>query len=147
MSSLTKQEIEKIIPHRDNMMLLDAATEITETHGVAIHNVRADEFWCKGHFPGNPVMPGVLQVEALAQTACLVALNDVREKYPNKKGMGYFTTIDKCKFTRMVKPGDVLELEVKQIQKRLMMYKFEGVARVNGETTCTTTLSAILQFN
>ncbi|MDR0319293.1 MAG: 3-hydroxyacyl-ACP dehydratase FabZ [Rickettsiales bacterium] len=142
----TKKDIEKVIPHRGVMLLLDEATEITKTSGRAVHFVRDDEFWCAGHFPGNPVMPGVIQVEALAQTACLVALNAMMEKFPNQRGAGYFTKIENCKFTKLVCPGDVLELEVNLIMNKLTLYKFHGCARVNGETVSEATFSAIMQF-
>ncbi|MDR0448977.1 MAG: 3-hydroxyacyl-ACP dehydratase FabZ [Rickettsiales bacterium] len=144
--TLTRKEIEDIIPHRGTMLLLDGAKNMTKTSATGLHNVRDDEFWCCGHFPGNPVMPGVLQVEALAQTACLVALKAMMDKFPDQRGAGYFTKIENCKFTRMVLPGDVLELEVNQIMNKLTLYKFHGVAKVRGETACEATFSAIMQF-
>ena len=66
--------IEKVIPHRGDMRMIDEIREFNETAAVGIHHVRPDEFWCAGHFPGSPVMPGVLHIEARAPTACYVAL-------------------------------------------------------------------------
>lgn len=83
--------IEKIIPHRGDMRLIDEIREFNESSGVGIHYVRDDEFWCAGHFPGKPIMPGVLQVEALAQTACFIALKNLG--ITDGSTLGYFTTM------------------------------------------------------
>ncbi|MDR1071755.1 MAG: hypothetical protein LBL21_03890, partial [Rickettsiales bacterium] len=69
---INQESIKKLIPHRGDMLLLDEIREYNDVSGVGIHRVRDDEFWCEGHFPGKPIMPGVLQVEALAQTACFI---------------------------------------------------------------------------
>jgi 3-hydroxyacyl-[acyl-carrier-protein] dehydratase len=140
----TQEDIKFLIPHRDKFLLIDEMRDITDHSAVGIHRVRDDEFWCAGHFPGNPVMPGVLQIESLAQTACAVALNNLWNK-DKFKGAGYFTNIDDCKFKKIVRPGDVLELEVELIMNRLMLYKFVGKAKVNGEVVSEATFSAILQ--
>ncbi len=135
--------IEKIIPHRGDMRLIDEIREFNETSGVGIHHVRDDEFWCTGHFPGNPVMPGVLQVEALAQTACFIALHKLGARDGNI--LGYFTTIDKVKFSHIVKPGDTLELHVELLLSKMRMYKFHGIAMVAGKKVAEATFSAIMQ--
>jgi len=135
--------IEKIIPHRGDMRLIDEIREYNETSGVGIHYVRDNEFWCTGHFPGNPVMPGVLQVEALAQTACFIALNAIGAT--DGKTTGYFTNIDKVKFSHMVKPGDTLELHVELLMSKLRLYKFHGVAMVGDRKVAEAFFSAILQ--
>ncbi len=137
------KEIERIIPHRGDMRLIDEIREFTDTSGVGIHYVRDDEFWCAGHFPGKPIMPGVLQVEALAQTACFIALNHIDSQ--NGPMLGYFTTMEKIKFSHFVKPGDTLELHVELISSKMKLYKFHGIALVGGKKVAEATFSAILK--
>lgn len=138
------KEIEKIIPHRGNMRLVDEIREYNETSAVGIKYVRDDEFWCDGHFPGNPIMPGVLQVEALAQTACYVAFKNLSEE--ERKGtLGYFTTMEKIKFSHMVHPGDKLELHVELLMTKMKLYKFHGIAFVGGKKVAESTFTAVLQ--
>ncbi len=135
--------IEQVIPHRGNMRLIDEIREYDEHHGVGIHYVRDNEFWCAGHFPGQPIMPGVLQVEALAQTACFIVM--ARSGYNDGKSMGYFTTMEKIKFTHMVRPGDTLELRVELLMQKMSLHKFHGIAYVDGEKVAEATFTAILQ--
>jgi len=135
--------IEKVIPHRGDMRLIDEIREFDDRSGVGIHYVRDDEFWCAGHFPGKPIMPGVLQIEALAQTACFIALTMLGATDGNT--LGYFTTVDKAKFTHMVKPGDVLELHVELLMNKMRLYKFYGVAMVGDKKVAEATFSAIMQ--
>ncbi len=135
--------IEKIIPHRGHMRLIDEIRECQGTSGVGIHYVRDDEFWCAGHFPGKPVMPGVLQIEALAQTACFIAFTDMGAT--DGKTLGYFTTMEKIKFSHMVKPGDVLELHVELLMSKMRLYKFHGIAMVAGKKVAEATFSAIIE--
>lgn len=135
--------IEKVIPHRGNMRLIDEIREYSENKGVGIHYVRDDEFWCAGHFPGKPIMPGVLQVEALAQTACFIALKKVGQG--NGRTIGYFTTMENIKFSHMVKPGDVLELHVDLLMSKMRFFKFHGVGLVDGKKVVEATFTAILQ--
>lgn len=135
--------IEQIIPHRGDMRLIDEIREYDEHQGVGIHYVRDNEFWCAGHFPGQPIMPGVLQVEALAQTACFIVM--ARTGYNDGKSMGYFTTMEKIKFTHMVRPGDTLELRVELLMQKMSLHKFHGIAYVDGEKVAEATFTAILQ--
>jgi len=136
-----KKGIEKVIPHRGNMLLIDEIREFNKTSGVGIRQVRHDEFWCAGHFPGEPIMPGVLQIEAMAQTACFIALKAVNAK---EGDLGFFTTMEKIKFFHMVKPGDMLELHVELIMSKLRLYKFHGIAMVGGKKVSEATFTAIL---
>ena len=138
------KEIEKIIPHRGNMRLIDEVREFSDTSAVGVKYVRDDEFWCDGHFPGNPIMPGVLQVEALAQTACFVAFSRLSEE-ERKDMLGYFTTMEKIKFSHMVRPGDKLELQVELLMTKMSLYKFHGIALVGGKKVAESTFSAVLQ--
>lgn len=136
--------IESVIPHRGNMRMVDEIRELTETNAVGIKYVRDDEFWCAGHFPGNPIMPGVLQIEALAQTGCFLALKHLHIK--NGKTLGYFTTMERIKFSHMVKPGDTLELHVELVMTKMRLYKFHGVAMVSGTKVAEATFTAIMDI-
>ncbi|MCL2629567.1 MAG: 3-hydroxyacyl-ACP dehydratase FabZ [Alphaproteobacteria bacterium] len=146
MKKFTKKDIENIIPHRGSMLLIDEVRDLTPTSGTGIRRVQSDEFWCAGHFPGKPIMPGVIQLESMAQTACFVILKDLFDKTGNK-GFGFFTNIDKCKFVKMVQPGDILELKVELAMQKLTMHKFRGQAFVKGELACEATFSAIMQLS
>ena len=136
-----KTEIEKVIPHRGNMLMVDAIREYNDTSGVGIKYVRDDEFWCAGHFPGSPIMPGVLQVEALAQTAGFIILSNLGCP-PGT--LGYFASIDRIKFYHMVMPGDTLELHVEVLMKKMRIYKFHGIAMVGGKKVSEATFTTVL---
>ena len=138
------KQIEKIIPHRGDMRLVDEIREYNDTSAVGIKYVRDDEFWCAGHFPNNPIMPGVLQIEALAQTACYVAFSRVPES-ERENMLGYFTTMEKIKFSHMVRPGDKLELHVELLMTKMRLHKFHGIALVGGKKVAEATFTAILQ--
>jgi len=105
---LDHQYIEKTLPHRFPFALVDKVIELSDTHIVGVKNVTFNEWFFQGHFPGNPVMPGVLQIEALAQCGGILAINLSGEGEYNT----YFLKIDNCKFKQMVKPGDTLLLKM-----------------------------------
>ena len=138
------KQIEKIIPHRGDMRVVDELREYNDTSAGGIKYVRDDEFWCAGHFPNNPIMPGVLQIEALAQTACYVAFSRVPES-ERENMLGYFTTMERIKFSHMVRPGDKLELHVELLMTKLKLHKFHGIALVGGKKVAEATFTAILQ--
>ncbi len=128
---LTNIDIQKIIPHRYPFLLIDKVLELEPgKKAVAIKNVTANEPFFQGHFPGNPIMPGVLIVEALAQTACVAGLS-IEE---NKGKLGVFTGIDSMKFRRQVLPGDTLKLEAEFLFYRMGMGKVKVLATVDGHT-------------
>jgi 3-hydroxyacyl-[acyl-carrier-protein] dehydratase len=138
----TTGEIEKLIPHRWPFLLVDRIVEYEPDAKriVAEKAVTATEWFFQGHFPGLPVMPGVLQVEALAQTMAVYVA-----KQPGfGDRIGLFAGIDDCRFKRIVQPGDVLRLEVTMDKLGGRFGRGRGVASVAGETACEATLSFII---
>lgn len=137
--------IEQVIPHRGDMRLIDEILECTDKTAIGIKHVRDNEFWCAGHFPVRPIMPGVLIIEALAQTACFTVLKSIGNN--GGKALGYFVSIENAKFTRMVVPGDTLELHIEEIGAKMKLHKFTGTAFVNGKRVACATFSAMLDDN
>ena len=134
MNKLNKKEIEQIIPHRDPFLFLDEITDyIPGEYAKGLKYISKDEYYFMGHFPGNPIMPGVIIVETLAQVGAVMMLT--LEKFKGK--MVLFAGIDKVRFKKVVKPGDVLNLEVRVSNVRLNVGKGIGKATVNGELVCS----------
>ena len=127
---LSKEEIKQIIPQREPFLMIDEVEEyIPGEIATAYKYVKEDEWYFKGHFPGNPIMPGVLIVESLAQTGAVSILSLPENK--NKNAL--FGGIDKMKFKKQVVPGDKLKLEVKIIKKKGPIGIGEGIATVDGK--------------
>lgn len=133
-------EILKFLPHRYPFLLIDRVLEFEVNHSlVAIKNVTFNEPFFNGHFPDGPVMPGVLILEALAQAAGIIILKS-DATITKENNLFLFAGVDKARFKRMVLPGDQLRLEVKLIKSKRELYKFQGVATVDGEIACITEL-------
>lgn len=127
---LNKEEIEKIIPQRDPFLMIDEVeTFIPGKSAIAYKHVRADEWYFKGHFPGNPIMPGVLITESLAQTGAVAILSTEEAKGKN----ALFGGVDKLRFKKIVVPGDTLKLEVKIIKQKGPIGVGEAIATVDGK--------------
>lgn len=136
------REIEALIPHRWPILLVDRIVEYDAAAQriVGIKGVAATEWFFQGHFPGLPVMPGVIQVEALAQTMAVYVA-----KQPGfGDRIGLFAGIDECRFKRVVVPGDVLRLEVTMEKLGSRFGRAKGVASVDGEISCLATLSFVI---
>jgi UDP-3-O-[3-hydroxymyristoyl] N-acetylglucosamine deacetylase/3-hydroxyacyl-[acyl-carrier-protein] dehydratase len=137
------EEIMKVLPHRYPFLLVDRIVEIQEKRRVVgIKNVTINEPFFQGHFPGHPIMPGVLIVEAMAQTGGVLLLGSVPD--PGQKVV-YFMTLDNVKFRRPVKPGDQLRFELDLVKIRGMVCQMHGVAKVDGEVVCEADMTAMVR--
>ena len=121
--------IQKILPHRYPFLLVDRIIEIGANRVVGIKNVTINEPFFQGHFPGHPIMPGVLIIEAMAQVGGVGALN-IKD---NLGKLAYFLSIDGARFRKPVVPGDVLRIEVDLLKAKLNIMKTHGVAKVDNE--------------
>lgn len=122
------EEIMKILPHRYPFLLVDGVLELNEEKIKAFKNVSINEPFFQGHFPNYPIMPGVLIVEGMAQTAGLLLLKDMDENV-----IPLFTGIDKARFKKEVKPGDKLIYDLEILQRKANMFKLKGIATVEGQ--------------
>lgn len=124
---MNREEIMKILPHRDDMLLLDDVTKVDD-EAIGHYKVRGDEFFLRGHFPGNPIVPGVIQCEILAQSAC-VLMEDALETGQ----LPVYTGLDKVRFRNSIRPGDTIETRCKIKRKKHPFYFAEGVLSVDGK--------------
>jgi 3-hydroxyacyl-[acyl-carrier-protein] dehydratase len=132
----------KLLPHRYPFLLVDKIIEIDEDNSaIGIKNVTINEPHFQGHFPEQPVMPGVLIVEAMAQTAGAIC---IRSQNTDKPSLVYFMTIDNAKFRRPVVPGDRLEIHVKKLKKRGNIWRFACEAMVDGSKAAEAEISAMM---
>lgn len=136
------EEIKKFLPHRYPFLLVDRVLEIEKERILAIKNVSVNEDYFNGHFPGQPIMPGVLQVEALAQCGALMMLS--QQVDDPESSLMVFTGIKNAKFRRQVVPGDQLKLEVTLESFRRNFVLMKGIATVDGEVTCELEASAAI---
>ena len=135
----TLEQIEKTLPHRHPFLLVDKIIELTDTSIVGFKNVTFNEWFFPGHFPGNPVMPGVLQIEALAQTGGILCINAM----PKGNYDTYFLKINNCKFKQMVKPGDTMLLKLELMAPiRRGICEMRGTVYVNGKVATESELVA-----
>ena len=143
LQSMEILELMKLLPHRYPFLLVDRIIGIDEDNSaVGIKNVTVNEPHFQGHFPGHPVMPGVLIIEAMAQTAGAICIRHVAlEETP----LVYFMTIDNAKFRRPVVPGDRLELHVRKLKRRGTLWRFACEAIVEGGKVAEAEISAVLK--
>ena len=131
-NTINRKEIEKLLPHREPMLLIDELVNINKLKSAtAIVNVRKDSFYVQGHFPGQPVMPGVLIVEAFGQAAAALTAYGINPKeYENK--LVYLMSVEKARFRNPVIPDCELRLDIEAIRSHGKVWKYKGVANVNG---------------
>jgi len=136
-------EIMKLLPHRYPMLLVDRILEIAEDgkRVIGLKNVSANEQFFQGHFPGAPVMPGVLIVEAMAQCAAVLFLREVEDR---EHKLFLFGGVDKARFRKPVIPGDQLILECEVLQKRSSTAKVRGTAKVGGDVVAEAVLLSVM---
>jgi 3-hydroxyacyl-[acyl-carrier-protein] dehydratase len=135
---LGRSEIEAILPHREPFLLIDEVVELEPgTRVVARKTVRNDEWYFAGHFPGRPVMPGVLIVEAMAQTGAVAVLSE----HENRGRIAFFAGMDDVRFKRVVEPGDELELECELERVRGPVGRGRATAKVDGKLAARGTLT------
>jgi 3-hydroxyacyl-[acyl-carrier-protein] dehydratase len=143
-NSVDIRRILQMIPHRYPMLMVDRVIEMRlDQSAVGIKNVSINEPFFQGHFPTEPVMPGVLIVEAMAQTAAVLVVATYGQKSEGK--LVYFMSIDDVRFRRPVFPGDRLELHVAKIQSRASVWKFTGKAVVDGKLAAEATFAAMIR--
>jgi 3-hydroxyacyl-[acyl-carrier-protein] dehydratase len=134
--------IQKILPHRPPFLMVDAILEIERLKRiVGLKSVSINESYFQGHFPGKPIMPGVLIIEGMAQTGGLLLLLEIPDR---DKKLLYFAAVDEARFRRPVVPGDQLRMEVTVLKWRVTFCKLHAVATVNGEVAAEATLKCML---
>ncbi|MDX5406421.1 MAG: 3-hydroxyacyl-ACP dehydratase FabZ [Chromatiaceae bacterium] len=139
LNSLQIQEIMALLPHRYPFLLIDKVVDFTPGESLtAIKNVTINEPIFTGHFPGMPIFPGVLILEALAQATGILGFKTVTERAENE--LYLFAAIDEARFKKPVVPGDTMVLEVKFLKERRNMWKFYGEAKVEGQIVCSAEL-------
>ena len=141
MPVLDTQAIAAILPHRYPFLLVDCITELEEMRVVGIKNVTMNEPFFAGHFPGYPVMPGVLIVEAMAQVAAVLVLSRVPDR---EKKIVFFATINEARFRKPVVPGDQLRIEVSFLKLKPSVAKVQGKATVDGQLVAEAEIVATL---
>ncbi len=128
------EEIKAVIPHRYPFLLVDRVLELSEEKIITIKNVTGNEEFFNGHFPKTPLMPGVLQIEAIAQSGCILFLKKLCDDPENTTIV--FSSINKAKFRKPVVPGDQLRMDVSVVSIRRQFATLKGVASVDGNTVC-----------
>ena len=143
-NTISKEEIEKLLPHREPMLLIEKLINIVPLKSAtAIVNVKKGKFFFDGHFPGQPVMPGVLIVEAFGQAAAALTAHGIDPKeYENK--LVYLMSVEKARFRNPVMPDCELHLDIEAIRSHGRVWKYKGIAKVNGKKVADAEWSATI---
>ena len=137
------ERVLEMIPHRDPFLMIDKVVDVAKNKAATgIKNVSIDEYYFRGHFPSRPVMPGVLIVEAMAQTAAVLVVHTLGPESEGK--LVYFMSVDNARFRRPVVPGDVLHIRVTKRRNRGNVWKFEGEATVDGQLCAEAVFAAMI---
>ncbi len=126
---MNREELKNILPHREPMLLVDEAYLNEDGTATGYYQVRGDEYFLQGHFPGNPIVPGVIQCEMMAQSACIMFADMMNQK----DCIPVYTGLDKVRFRNMVKPGDRIRIDTKLIRSFHPMYVLHGELTVDGK--------------
>ncbi len=135
---MNREEIKQILPHREPMLLVDEAVLVDEKTASGKYFVRGDEFFLQGHFPGNPVVPGVILCEMMAQTGAVILANQMKGSTP------YFTGLKLVKFRQKVFPGDTFDITCQLTQQRGSFFFAKAVGKVNGKVAASAEFSFAL---
>lgn len=142
-ATLDIQRIMEMIPHRYPMLMIDRVIDaVADSHATGVKAVTINEPFFAGHFPSRPVMPGVLIVEAMAQTAAVLVIHTLGASFEGK--LVYFMAIDNARFRRPVLPGDTLHVRVQKRRQRGNVWKFDATAKVEGQLVAEATYSAMI---
>ena len=135
---MTRDELKDYLPHREPMLLVDEIEIDSDGVCHAKYRVKEDEYFCRGHFPGNPIVPGVIQCEIMAQSCALLVKDEIQGKTT------LYTGIDKVRFKNIVKPGDLCEITARPKCRRASIFYCQAELRVNGNICCKGELSFAL---
>ncbi len=135
---MNREELKEFLPHRDPMLLVDEIEMVAEGVCNAKYRIREDEFFCRGHFPGNPIVPGVILCEIMAQSCALVVKEDILNKTT------LYTGIDNVRFKNIVRPGDLCEITATLVNRKGPIVCCQAVLSVNGAICCKGDLSFAL---
>ncbi len=126
---MNRDEIKNILPHREPMLLLDEVQLNEDGTATGFYQIRGDEFFLQGHFPGNPIVPGVIQCEMMAQSACVM----FADRMKSGDSLPLYTGLDRVRFRGMVKPGDMVRIDVRLLKESHPMYMLHGELTVDGK--------------
>jgi 3-hydroxyacyl-[acyl-carrier-protein] dehydratase len=138
--------IQEMIPHRYPMLMIDRVVDVVPNVGaIGVKNVSINEPFFQGHFPADPIMPGVLIIEAMAQTAAVLVVTTLGSK--SEGSLVYFMSVDSARFRKPVVPGDTLLIHVEKKQQRGNVWKFSATAKVDGTVVADATYAAMIREN
>ena len=126
---MNREELKTILPHREPMLLVDEVIQNEDGTATGYYTVRGDEYFLQGHFPGNPIVPGVIPCEMMAQSACIMFADSMREKGV----LPVYTGLDKVRFRNIIKPGDTIKIDTKLVREYHPMYVLHGELSVDGK--------------